>query len=100
MVAEGVPGCFRSHPGWRLATCWIASARASTRLRLGAAGWGSTPGAGGGRDAGGAGAGGGADPTSQEGHAGAEAAGPVLVLGVGAAGLGGDGSVHQPRLSA
>jgi len=37
MVAEGVPGCFRSHPGWRLATCYghlYPEADAALRDRL------------------------------------------------------------------
>jgi hypothetical protein len=42
----------------------------------------------------GAGAIGGAVPVQDDGQAGDEDAGPVLVRGVGAAGLSGDGSVH------
>ena len=48
----------------------------------------------------GAGPVGGAEPIQHHGQAGSKNPRPVLVRGVGAAGLGGDGSVHQPRLSA
>src|SRR5215211_8354222 len=48
----------------------------------------------------GAGAVGGAEPIQHHGQAGGEDTGPVLVGGVGAAGLGGDGGVHQARVSA
>src|SRR4029453_5023142 len=48
----------------------------------------------------GAGAVGGAQPIQHHGQARGSDAGPVLIRGILATGLGGDGGVHQPRLSA